>query len=450
MSRTGALFATRQLDHYPTGGRRIFLLFVAVVATVIASYEAQIAPVLPLLMKDIGMSLQQYGFVVMSTVIFAALGAMLFGPVCDRRGRTTVLIPALFGTAVCVFAMTLVDSVATLFVVRAFLGFIEGAVIAASAGLVRDFSPRMGRAVAYGFWTFGPVGSSFMAAAIAGYTLPFLHTWQSQFYIAGGISLVVAVFVLFTMQDLAPEVRHRIMHTASQAVSGSGGTEQARQTADSSMRAAMRYGRVWAMIVGVTLFLMLYLTLQQFGPKILVDAYHYSPDEAAYLSQYFWLLNLITLIGAGVLSDRLQRRKIVSFVGSILTLAVMLVWIPLAGSHPSEGSMIALMSLLGGFFGVTFAPWMAWFSETLEDISTAIQASGWALWTAVLRIYVVITVVPMTFIAQHFGWAPWLWATVGGVVLYILTVIASRHTPWLRRQDAEIEEHVYVPETIAE
>jgi len=448
--RTGTLFHTRDLDHYPTGGKRVFLLFVAVVATVIASYEAQIAPVLPLLMKDIGMSLQQYGLVVISTVIFAAIGAILFGPICDRRGRTTVLIPALFGTAVCVFAMTRVDSVLSLLVVRAFLGFIEGAVIAASAGLVRDFSPRMGRAVAYGFWTFGPVGSSYMAAAIAGFTLPFLHTWQSQFYIAGGISVVVAVFVLFTMQDLSPEVRHRIMHTADRAVATGDEDSLVAHTARSRMRAAARYGRVWAMIVGITLFLMLYLTLQQFGPKILVDAYHYTADEAAYLSQYFWLLNLATLIGAGVLSDKLQRRKIVSFAGALLTLATMLVWIPLAGSHPAQGTMILLMSLLGGFFGVTFAPWMAWFSETLEDISTAVQASGWALWTAVLRLYVVITVVPMTFIAQHYGWSPWLWATVGGVVLYILTVIASRGTSWLRRQDEHIEARVYVPETIAE
>ena len=108
--------------------------------------------------------------------------------------------------------MTRVDSLGSLFTVRAILGFVEGAVVSASAGLVRDFSPRMGRAVAYGFWTFGPVGSNLMAASIAGNTLAlFDNHWQSQFYIAGVISIVVAVFVMFTVHDLAPSIRHRIM-----------------------------------------------------------------------------------------------------------------------------------------------------------------------------------------------------------------------------------------------
>ncbi len=442
------LFYLRELDHYPVGRRRLFLLFVAVVATLVASYEAQIAPVLPLLMHDIGISKDQYGWVVATTVVFSAAGAIVFGPVCDRLGRTAVLVPALFLTGACVFGMTLVGSLESLFVVRALLGFVEGAVVAASAGLVRDFSPRMGRASAYAFWTFGPVGSSFMAASIAGFTLPiFGNAWQSQFYIAGVISMVVAVFVMLTMHDLAPRVRHRIMHSESAAGAAQAEDERTHARATS----AMRHGRVWLMVVGITLFLMLYLVLQQFGPLILVESYGFDADRAAFLSQFFWLLNLLTLIGAGIVSDRLQLRKIVSFAGAVVTIPIMVAWISLAGTHPSTGTMIVLMSLLGGAFGITYCPWMAWFSETLEDISTAIQASGWALWTAVLRLYVVCTVVPMTIIAERFGWQPWLWATVGGVVVYVGCILATR-APWLSRDEpgAPVRARAYMPETIPE
>jgi MFS family permease len=452
MGQASRIFYIRQLDSYPLGRRRLFLLFVAVLATLIASYEAQIAPVLPLIMRDIGMTKEQYGWIVAATVVFSAVGAMLFGPVCDRLGRTAVLVPALFATGACVFAMTLVTSLTLLFTVRATLGFVEGAVVAASAGLVRDFSPRMGRALAYGFWTFGPVGSSLMAASIAGNTLAlFDDQWQSQFYIAGVISIVVAVFVMFTIHDLSPSVRHQIMHREDEVQLQGVDSRETAARRRPGVRVAMGQWRIWWMVGGITLFLMLYFVLQQFGPLILVETYGFKADEAAYMSQFFWALNLVTLLGAGWISDRLQLRKIVSFTGALLTIPVMIAWIALAGTHPSSITMILLMSLLGGMFGITYAPWMAWFSETLEDISTAIQASGWAMWAFVGRVYVVCTVIPMTVISQRYGWQPWLWITVGGVVIYTACILFSR-TPWLHRElpGVSARGHAYVPQTIAD
>lgn len=445
MSQTG-LFYVRELNEYPVGRRRLFLLFVAVMATLIASYEAQIAPVLPLIMQEIGMDKETYGMVVMASVVFSATGAMVFAPVCDRLGRTAVLVPALFGTAVCVFAMVTVNSVLMLFIIRAVLSFIEGAVVAASAGLVRDFSPRMGRASAYAFWTFGPVGSNFLAATIAGNTLGYFDNyWQSQFYIAGTISIIVALFVMFNVADLAPAVRHRIMHREDAV------HQDDHEGESMGMKDAARHWRLWWMILGITFFLMLYFTLTQFGPLILVEVYGFEADDAAYLSQYFWLLNLLTLLAAGVISDKIQLRKIVSFVGVALTIPVMVIWISLAGTHPSETTMIVLMSLLGGMFGIAYCPWMAWYSEALEDISTHVQASGWALWTMVTRIYIVCTVVPMTIIAQKFGWEPWLWLTVAGVVFYGACILFSK-TPWLSREDPDVPvaTHVYTPEGIVD
>lgn len=53
----------RELDEYPTGARRMKILTMAVLAVLIGSYEAQIAPVVPLLLKDLDMSLATYGAV---------------------------------------------------------------------------------------------------------------------------------------------------------------------------------------------------------------------------------------------------------------------------------------------------------------------------------------------------------------------------------------------------
>jgi len=62
----------RELDEYPTGARRMKILAMAVLAILIGSYEAQIAPVVPLLLKDLDMSLATYGAVSGAAAITAA------------------------------------------------------------------------------------------------------------------------------------------------------------------------------------------------------------------------------------------------------------------------------------------------------------------------------------------------------------------------------------------
>ena len=50
-------FLAPELDEYPTGAKRRKILTMAVLASLICSYEAAIAPVVPLLLKDMNMSL---------------------------------------------------------------------------------------------------------------------------------------------------------------------------------------------------------------------------------------------------------------------------------------------------------------------------------------------------------------------------------------------------------
>lgn len=81
------------------------------------------------------------------------MSAAIGGRLADQWGRTLLLIPSLFLTAVCDFATAFVTSPLQLLVVRSLLLFIEGAAVTTTAGLVRDFSPRLGRATAFRLWT---------------------------------------------------------------------------------------------------------------------------------------------------------------------------------------------------------------------------------------------------------------------------------------------------------
>ncbi|WP_411503875.1 MFS transporter [Brevibacillus centrosporus] len=107
MRRPKWMFFVRELDAYPTGKRRVFLLFVVILANFVANYESQIAPVLSLILKDIGISNPEYGLIVSLSVVAAAFGALLGGPLSDRYGRTLILVPGLLLTVLCVFGMAL-------------------------------------------------------------------------------------------------------------------------------------------------------------------------------------------------------------------------------------------------------------------------------------------------------------------------------------------------------
>ncbi|NUR92468.1 MAG: MFS transporter, partial [Nonomuraea sp.] len=180
----------RELDEYPTGARRMRILTMAVLAILIGSYEAQIAPVVPLLLKDLHMSLGTYGAVSAVALVAGALASAVGGRLTDRLGRVRLLVPLMLLTALCCFGMTLAHSPRDLLIARIVLAFVDGVAMASTAPLVRDFSPRLGRAQAFGFWTWGPVGANFLAAAIAGWTLPIFHdSWRSQFVIMGCVSL---------------------------------------------------------------------------------------------------------------------------------------------------------------------------------------------------------------------------------------------------------------------
>ena len=121
------LFQVRELDEYPTGSRRMKILTMAVLAILIGSYEGQIAPVVPLLLKDLHMTLATYGLVSGAAAIAGAIASILGGRLVDRVGRVRLLVPLMVLTAVCCFVMTFVHSPRDLLLARILLAFVDGA-----------------------------------------------------------------------------------------------------------------------------------------------------------------------------------------------------------------------------------------------------------------------------------------------------------------------------------
>jgi OPA family glycerol-3-phosphate transporter-like MFS transporter len=419
----------RYLDTYPTGRRRRLLLTMAVLASLITSYEAAIAPVVPLLLPDLGMTLPTYGAIAAAAAIAGAISGILAGRLADKYGRVRLLIPSMLLTALLCFAMTLVTTPGELLTVRVVLSFVDGIAIACTAPLVRDFSPRMGRATAFGFWTWGPIGANFLSAAIAGATLPLFVTWQSQFFIMGALSLVTSILIAVYLAELSPDLQATIRQTELTAIG------KATDAHPPRMSALLRSRCIWAHVLGISFWLFLYITLLVYGQTMLVATFGVTVAEASQIMTVFWILDILVLVAAGKLSDRWQLRRPFAAVGTALALVALGVLVWMTG-NPQSTSILALMvtgMVLGSGLALAYAPWMANFSENAEDIDPRLQGTAWGLFAFVTKVVAVLVLIGAPLVVESAGWSGWLVVTMVCMAAFGIA-IAFFQGPWRRRQ----------------
>ncbi len=429
-------FNHRDIHTYPRGWFQIGLLVVVVLANVVASYEGELAPIAPILLPYLKLTTIDYGFIVAGTTAVSGIVAIVVGHRLDRYGRSLFVSAGTFVTALMVFLMTLVHTSLEFIIVRLIMAITLGVVAPATSGLVRDFTPRVGRALGFGFWTFGPVGANFAAAGIAGATLPIFHdAWQSQFVIMGILCLILSIIVVLFIRDMSPELRAQVVRNRQEVAVAQ---EKAKATTKTmaSPRLVYRAPRIWALAIGITLFLLLYFFATAFGPIYLTSAFKYPPAVAASVSSYFWLANLGALLVVGYISDRLQLRKIISFLGVLCLLVFMYFWIHLIGHAVPPGRMILYTSLQGIFLGMGYGPWMALFSENIEDIHPTLQGTGWAVLTMVEYVLAGAAGAVTFLVVASSGWAAWLDVCWAGVLVYAVLIFFGRG-PWFKRPRSE-------------
>jgi OPA family glycerol-3-phosphate transporter-like MFS transporter len=413
------LSCVRQLDEYPEGLRRLWLLAMAVLAVLVGSYEAQIAPIVPLLLPDLHIDLTTYGSVSAVAAVSGAIAAGLGGRLTDHLGRVRLLVPLMLLTALCCLGMAMVDSARELLVARAVLAFVDGMAVASTAPLVRDFSPRLGRAQAFGFWTWGPVGASALAAGLAAWTLPMFHgSWQSQFVIMGVVSLVLSLVIAVNIAELSPQLRAHIRHTERTAAYPTDPSRPARG------RDLLSCSRLRAHAFGISLWLVLYVTLAMYGQTMLVDSFAVTPAKASAIMSAFWAVVLVVLVAAGRISDRLQLRKPFILGGTLAAALVLghLVFLAGRASVPAGHLMLA-GGLLGASLATAYAPWMASYSEDAEDTDPRLQGTAWGIFGILSRTVAVLVLVAVPRVVAAAGWQVWLSISLVCLLLFVPAVL---------------------------
>ena len=400
------------IGEYPQGRRRTGYLAVAVLAAVILYYAYFVQfGVTPNILASYHMS---FNFFIAIDVASNLLGAFasLSASGTDRVGRSNVVIYGLLAVGLLTaVAIPLTSGKWVYLFLVCVIGIVEGAILVATPALVRDFSPQLGRASAMGFWTIGPVAGSLISSIVAVHTLNhFGQThWKSQFVIAGCAALAVFVIAIFALKDLSPKLRDQLMVSArDQALveaRARGLTDHALlEAAERPWRQILKWDLVGSAL-GISLFLLLYYAAASlftvYYPVIFKNpnGTNFTVTQANGLNTWFWVADLVGLIVVGLLSDALRVRKPFMAVGSVVSIVVLLIFLRNA-THPHTGyyTLAVEAALLGVGIALVFAPWIASFTESVEDKNPALVATGLALWGWVLRVtigaaFIVITLV---------------------------------------------------------
>jgi len=427
----GYLATHRTLETYPVGAHRWAMLMLTVLATIVSFYEFQFAPLLPLWIPTLHFSLENFTVFLLFAVLLSGGSAMIGGPLADRHGRIIVIDACLAVIIVLTFANLLMTGFWSFVIIRGAMNLTAGLMWGALGGLTRDMSPRVSRGAAFGLLTVGAVGCIFLWNFISGETLPIFGTWQSQIWIMGLLSILMYIPVLLWLKDLHPNLRLTIVESETTVAAST--AEHMREvpmevpaSGGAAFRELLSRWEVWVLVVGCVAFLTLPITSQTFFPVMFNRAFHYSPAEAAKMASYFWLLNLFMLVPAGLLSDKLRVRKPLVLIGTVAALAVLIWWIGTFANPLPPFQLGAVMFLLGGLVAFAFIPWCAQYSELLEDISPALQASGWSFFQLIYRGWIAISGPLVAYVSSHYGWAAWMWVAVAGMATLIPAMLAVR------------------------
>lgn len=167
-----------------------------------------IIPVIPFYAEEIGASPAQLGFLMAIYSLMQFLFAPLWGRVSDRYGRKPVMLIGIIGLSLSFFLMAISSELWMLFVARIIGGTLSAANMPTAMAYVADITTEENRAKGMGMigaatglgFIFGPaIGGLFSQMSLS-----------TPFYVAGSLSLITSLFVLFVLKEsLTSEARNK-------------------------------------------------------------------------------------------------------------------------------------------------------------------------------------------------------------------------------------------------
>ncbi|WP_052457600.1 MFS transporter [Streptomyces sp. AcH 505] len=189
------------IGRQPFGPFHVRVTLLCAAALFIDGFDVQaIGYAAPRLSEDWHLAPGALGGVFGAGVLGLMIGALIFSPLADRRGRRPILILCVLLSAVGTLMTTAATSMTGLAAVRFVTGLGLGGAMPISIALISEYSPDNLRArmIVVGFCGY-PLGSA--CAGLVAATFVHSFGWQSLFYFGGALSLLVAPLLVIALPE---------------------------------------------------------------------------------------------------------------------------------------------------------------------------------------------------------------------------------------------------------
>jgi predicted MFS family arabinose efflux permease len=286
-----------------------------------------IYPLFPVMREELGLNYQDLGLISAVLALGWGVASVFCGGLSDRLGRKRVLVPAIILFSLFVGLSGFATGLASLLLIRGFMGLAEGAYVPASIVATIEASKpnRIGLNVGLQQMT-SPLVGSFLGPLIAVGLLKVLPSWHWVFVVVAVPGLIIALLMALVLRDS----RHRA-------------TAIADPSGNRSWRGVMKLPAVWANTASMCCFLTCLMVLATFMPNYLTDHLKLSLDSMSTVLASLGAGGCVGMILAPAISDYVGR-KIVMVAALVIALAAFS-FLPTLGPEPIVLSILLFVAV---------------------------------------------------------------------------------------------------------
>ncbi|KJS15538.1 MAG: hypothetical protein VR69_13260 [Peptococcaceae bacterium BRH_c4b] len=283
-----------------------------------------IAPLFPVIMKDLNLNYQHLGNLNGILAVTWGIASVILGGLSDKFGRRKVIIPAVIGfsifSAFCGFATAFVG----LLIVRALMGFVEGGFTPTAIAATHEASKesRIGLNIGIQQCTFALIGLG-LGPIIVTQLLKVVPTWHYVFYFSCIPGLIVAYILYKVIRD--PEYIQVQKTEEKQAWSE-----------------VFKYRNVILNMLALLGIMSYFFVIAGMIPNYLTDYLKLSIPEMGFVASAVGFGGCVGALGIPAISDRIGRKPAVLIFFIIGIIAV----VALINTGRNPGALFVLLFIV--------------------------------------------------------------------------------------------------------
>jgi AAHS family 4-hydroxybenzoate transporter-like MFS transporter len=189
------------LENSTVGPLQIRVFALCMICLIMDGFDVQaMGYVGPAVVSEFGAERSALGPVFAAANVGVLVGSLLFSMLADKIGRRPVIIGATLWFSLLTLATGFAQSMEQLLWLRFISGLGLGCIIPNATALVGEFSPKRSRVTLTMGITVGFTAGAAVGGFVALWLIP-LFGWRSVFYVGGGVPLVIAVAMYFSLPE---------------------------------------------------------------------------------------------------------------------------------------------------------------------------------------------------------------------------------------------------------